>query len=367
VAVSQESIDGFVQTGRENRSVGSALTSAFEADRAFLAICAVYSAAAFLFTWMNGRHSSIIFGHYLGVSRGVAILFTLYLFLLTSLRSVVFGGPAGWRAALLQGWGQMVSRIVLGVLPVLVVMTIFMTAFTAYKNQITDIVPFYLDEKLAAFDAALHFGRHPWEWLQPLLGTPLATGVLEWVYATIWGLATFGMLYWQALRSGPDRTQYLITFALCWIVIGSVLATLMSSAGPPYYEYVANAENPYVPLFECLRRVSGVTGYSAIEYQDYLWAIHAKDVTASYTGISAMPSMHVSMATLVALAAWRMNHLLGWIAIFHLVLIQIASVHLGWHYATDGYLAIVLTVWIWRWSGRAAVPVPERSLRAPPR
>ena len=256
---------------------------------------------------------------------------------------------------MVQGWRHTAVRVVLGVLPVLAVTTVFMTAFTAYKNQITDIVPFYFDQELAALDEVLHLGRHPWEWLQPIFGTPSATGFIELVYATTWGVATFGMLYWQALRTGPDRAQYLITFALCWILIGSVLATLMSSAGPPYYEYVANADSPYVPLFEYLRGVSGGTGFSAIRYQEYLWAIYGKGVTASYTGISAMPSMHVSMATLVALAAWRMSRLLGWIAIIHLVLIQIGSVHLGWHYATDGYVSVVITIWIWRRSGKRMV------------
>jgi len=351
VAVSQEWHETSVQTGPEARRPISVLIRAVELDRPFIVICTVYSAAIFVFTWVNGEQGSIIFEHYLGISRAILVIFTFYLFAFTSLRNLLFGGPAGRLAALVQGWRSTVERVLLGVLPVLAVMTVFMTAFTAYKNQITDIVPFYFDQELAALDEVLHFGRHPWEWLQPILGTPSATGFIELVYAATWGLATFGMLYWQALRTGRDRAQYLITFALCWIVIGSVLATLMSSAGPPYYEFVANADNPYVPLFEYLRGVSGGSGYSAITYQEYLWAIYGKGVTASYTGISAMPSMHVSMATLVALAAWRMNRLLGWIAIIHLVLIQIGSVHLGWHYATDGYLAIVITVWIWRRCG----------------
>ena len=342
----------FLQTGREDISLLPALLRAFELDRAFIAICGIYSAAIFAFTWVNGKQSSIIFGHYFAISRAVAVTFTFYLIVLTSLRDIVFGGAGGRLAALVRGWQKAIGRIVLGVLPVLVVMTVFMTAFTAYKNQIPDVLPFYFDEELAALDEVLHFGRHPWEWLQPILGNPSATGFIELVYAVAWGLATFGMLYWQALHSGPERAHYLITFALCWIVIGSVLATLMSSAGPPYYEYVAKGENPYLTLFEYLRRFSGETGYSAIEYQQYLWAVHVKDVATSYTGISAMPSMHVSMATLVALAAWRMSRLLGWAAIAHVVLIQVASVQLGWHYATDGYVAILVTVWIWRVSAR---------------
>ena len=57
--------------------------------------------------------------------------------------------------------------------------------------------------------------------------------------------------------------------------------------------------------------------------------------------------MHVSMAFLFALVGWRASRILGIGFTVFMVLIMIGSVHLGWHYAIDGYAAIVGTWLIW--------------------
>ena len=80
------------------------------------------------------------------------------------------------------------------------------------------------------------------------------------------------------------------------------------------------------------------------------------------SGISAMPSLHVAMAYLLYLAV---SARLKLIALVYVGLIWIGSVHLGWHYAVDGLLSILVVFLIWRgagsfvewlerpWSGRA--------------
>jgi membrane-associated phospholipid phosphatase len=65
------------------------------------------------------------------------------------------------------------------------------------------------------------------------------------------------------------------------------------------------------------------------------------------SGISAMPSLHVGGATLCALLGWRTDRRLGWMFIVYAGIIMIGSVHLGWHYAIDGYVAGLATVAIW--------------------
>ncbi len=64
-----------------------------------------------------------------------------------------------------------------------------------------------------------------------------------------------------------------------------------------------------------------------------------------------MPSMHVASSFLFVLLSWRVSKPLGWLLTGFLILILIGSVHLGWHYAVDGYLALALTWPIWRLSG----------------
>jgi hypothetical protein len=45
---------------------------------------------------------------------------------------------------------------------------------------------------------------------------------------------------------------------------------------------------------------------------------------------------------------------------------QAGSVHLGWHYAIDGYASILLTFLIWRTVEQAASRRPARAGSSPP-
>ena len=51
-----------------------------------------------------------------------------------------------------------------------------------------------------------------------------------------------------------------------------------------------------------------------------------------------------TLATLLALAGWKINRVVGLLATAFLVVVQIASVHLGWHYAVDGYAGTPITL-----------------------
>jgi membrane-associated phospholipid phosphatase len=65
-----------------------------------------------------------------------------------------------------------------------------------------------------------------------------------------------------------------------------------------------------------------------------------------------MPSMHVSIAWLMALLGWRISRPVGWLLTAYCACIVLGSVHLGWHYAVDGYVSIILTSGIWFVTGR---------------
>jgi membrane-associated phospholipid phosphatase len=65
------------------------------------------------------------------------------------------------------------------------------------------------------------------------------------------------------------------------------------------------------------------------------------------SGISAMPSMHVAMATLFAIAGFRRSRLLGGIFTVYALTIWVASVHLGWHYALDGVVGAAMMGALW--------------------
>lgn len=71
-------------------------------------------------------------------------------------------------------------------------------------------------------------------------------------------------------------------------------------------------------------------------------------------GISAMPSMHVAMSWVIAFQTFQFRRALGWLMVGFAVLIQFSSVHLGWHYAIDGYLGFVVAVVCWLIAKRLA-------------
>ena len=53
------------------------------------------------------------------------------------------------------------------------------------------------------------------------------------------------------------------------------------------------------------------------------------------------------MLVLFALLGWRTSRWLGWLFTAYACVILIGSVHLGWHYAVDGYLSIAGALAIW--------------------
>ena len=62
--------------------------------------------------------------------------------------------------------------------------------------------------------------------------------------------------------------------------------------------------------------------------------------------------MHISLSFLFALVGWRAGRKTGIFFTVYLLLMMIGSVHLGWHYAVDGYFSILSTGVIWVVTGK---------------
>ncbi len=116
----------------------------------------------------------------------------------------------------------------IAVLPV----PLFMAAFSSFKRMIPFMTPYAWDTRFMEWDRALHGGWHPWELLQPVLGYPLVTSLVNLIYQ-LWFFVLFLTLIWQCWTRRDDllRAQYLLSFLLCWIVLGTVMATALASGG----------------------------------------------------------------------------------------------------------------------------------------
>jgi hypothetical protein len=235
------------------------------------------------------------------------------------------------------------------VLPVLLAIPLFGATFTTLKILIPAVAPFSWDPTFAEWDRVLHGGFHPWQLLQPILGHPYATTLVNAVYH-LWFFLTYGVISWQmATTERPRlRMQYVISFVLIWALVGNVAATLLSSAGPVYFGRVTGLDDPFAPLMAYLHGASAISPVPALGVQDMLWNTYAAKGLGVGGGISAMPSLHVAIAFSFVLLGWAIDRRVAMAAAVFAALILIGSVHLGWHYAIDGYVAIPMTWLIWR-------------------
>lgn len=236
----------------------------------------------------------------------------------------------------------------------LVLVPLFFSAFSSFKRMIPYLNYWYLDPVFKDWDRYLHFGRDAWRWTHSIFGTPyLTTGINSFYHA--WIFLMLLSLLWQAWNTkAPEiRMQFFYSFAFMWIVMGTIMAILLSSAGPVYYANVTGTASPYWPLFDTLDAFDQISPVWALDLQTTLWSNYADGATDLKTGITAMPSMHVAVAVQLALLGWSYNKAAGIALTAFAVIIQIGSVHLGWHYAIDGYVSTVCVIAIWYGVGRA--------------
>jgi hypothetical protein len=239
-----------------------------------------------------------------------------------------------------------------------VTITPLMVTFNVLKQDIPLIQRFSWDETFSNWDKLIGFGHRPWEWLQPILGHPPITAGINLAY-DLWFFVMFGILFWQAFfaRASLVRMQFLLAFTFCWFIAGNVLAVVFSSAGPCYYGHF-HTPDPYAAQVAYLRNVGEHWSMSVAAVQDWLWKSYAATEGANI-GISAMPSMHVVVATLIAIVGIKTNKCLGVALTAFAVIIVLGSIHLAWHYAVDSIAGIALALAFW-WSAGFLLRWQER-------
>lgn len=316
-----------------------ALVRGLRDDGLFLAIAAIYFAAAVAMT-------DIGLTDFIGTTAGLFVLTVMVAACLRVGHYVLVSRPEHPVAELCRDCGSLLrSERIWTNLPALVSLALFVSAFVQFKVNIP-LSGSAWDQVLTEVDRTIHFGKLPWEWLQPIVGYWPVTFVIAVNYQ-LWIVVKWAVvltvLFTPALH--PLRTRFSLCFLAVWIVGGSALATAFASFGPCYYEYFGLAPNPYLPLTNYLREMHQTVPVLAIHAQDLLLEGYVGNRTA--LGISAMPSMHNAIALLLVLTAWQYNHRLAAWLLVHAVLVFIGSIQLAWHYAVDAYAGWVLTGFLW--------------------
>ncbi|WP_119388624.1 phosphatase PAP2 family protein [Taklimakanibacter lacteus] len=236
-------------------------------------------------------------------------------------------------------------------------LSIFMSAFNTLKVLIPILNPFQWDPTFMEWDRLVHFGVHPYDILQPLLGHPQITFGVNFVY-NLWYFVMLSVWMWQcfAKEDSALRQRFLVAFIITWFLGTNVLGTIFSSVGPTFYGRLLGEPDPFLPLMTYLRETAQLFPLWAVDTQDALWESYIAG-QGLVAGISAMPSMHVGSSVLLVIIAFAAGkRRLGWCLSAFTAVIFLGSIHLAWHYAIDGYAGAAVALvgwyvagWLVRW------------------
>ncbi|MGQ0483831.1 MAG: phosphatase PAP2 family protein [Hyphomicrobiales bacterium] len=350
------------------------LAQSFAAQWIFFVVPAVYLATNWMMlsgldSYRQATLNALVMGLLtITVPAGLAVMLVLRLVQFALIEKPL--SPIRALAGELRELAASPTRLING-LPVFAAMIFFNKAMVELKPAIPRIVPFSWDEWFMKLDRALHFGTDPWQWLQPVMGFDTVTFAFNIVY-NFWFLALFGAWFWFGFRKTADelRTRFFLSYMIVWWLGGGLLAVLFSSAGPVYYSGIGFSPDPFTGLFAYLNDVDTRLTLWCLDAQQLLWDGYTGKTAA--LGISAFPSMHNASAALFALAFWKVSRGVGIAFAVYAAAILLGSVHLGWHYAIDGYAGLALAVIGWwiagpiaRWhTGLAATRRYNESLAA---
>lgn len=232
-------------------------------------------------------------------------------------------------------------------LPLLAIAIVFMPFFSKMKSMIPLFNSFDWDHTFIAWDRAIFFGYDAWHVLQPVFGYPIVTAAMAGLYHAWMLLIYIGTLFFIFYPAANNvRRQYLLGFVLIWTLIGGAMATALASVGPVFMNPIMgdptfdaqmaylNAANEQVPIL-------------TLNVQELLLEWYRAGERGLGSGITAMPSMHVSMAFLFWLAIRRVSAGAGRFFFVFMALIWIGSVHLAYHYAVDGLVSVIATAFVW--------------------
>lgn len=195
-------------------------------------------------------------------------------------------------------------------------------AFLWLKPTLNIHVPFWADPLLADIDKALFLGNDPWRLL-----TWLNNDLSGFMYHPMWYFTLIGaLMIVLAQKPSAEKSAMVLSYFGLWSVVGPMIHILLPAGGPVFYERLGYGDR--------FALIDG--GPETASAADYLWRGFTSGQFEMASGISAMPSLHVTMAVWTMLCIWKFKR--SWflpVAASSFYVIAL-SVSLGWHYAVDG-------------------------------
>ncbi|MDE1152717.1 MAG: phosphatase PAP2 family protein [Micavibrio sp.] len=223
------------------------------------------------------------------------------------------------------------------------------TFYFVQKSLIANLHPFAWDNEFIAIDKFLHLGYMPNDFIVAIteklhLGGLLDIAYFSW-FAMMYAIVGYN-LFWDSDRK--RRLRFMWVFFLSWVLLGSLLGTVFSAAGPIFYhDFFPNLPDPYKD-FVAYIEAHGAADFSIAYHSRFLllaWTTNGQMVNPN--AVAAFPSMHLAIAWLAVLYARSFGRGPFIIALVFTVLIYMATILFGFHYAIDGYVSIILVSLMW--------------------
>lgn len=218
---------------------------------------------------------------------------------------------------------------------VLLWLKLVLFAYCNIKQAIPFINPHIYDNLLLKADRFMFFGHDAYAVLIAMFGNPVVTALIDKLYVLWYIVKPFVLVYFASLpvRASVAHKRFFLAYFAMWI-FGGLSAVLLPSLGPIYFypDAYSHIVKPYATRLQT---------NLGIHYFDALRHPHSYKVFI-YEGIAAFPSLHVGIIAVFAFFLYKRSRTIGWLMFGYLLIIQIGSVVLGWHYFIDGLFAIAL-------------------------
>jgi len=211
--------------------------------------------------------------------------------------------------------------------------------FLPLKYAIPGQVPFWLDAPLAFGERQL-FGIDAWRIADQLFGWALVP--VDRIYGLWLPVQSLVLFSVMLLPPSAAKSRALIAYSLAWFLLGVVAAILCASVGPIFYDRLLGGRD----FAELGNRLSNGAWMAQTE-ADAMWASLASGRPGFVAGISAMPSLHVAISLWIWLTARSLTTRVVPLALAYAIFTWAASVQLGWHYVSDGLVAVLGMAGIW--------------------
>lgn len=260
---------------------------------------------------------------------------------------------------------ELISRIVHAVIA-FGLMYVVLCLFSALKSILHIVQPYNLDVEFIAIEKFVHFGFLPIQLIPIFTENSFILKFLDTIYF-FWFFFIYAYFCFVLFKNpySQMRERYVFCFAAVWFFVGSIAATLLASVGPIFLDDFF-LQDTYSTDLEHVRKIMNVFEVYATEhdllvmkFKNLLVDMLHDEKAVNFNAASAMPSVHVAMVSLMTFHSFHVNRSLFISMVLYLLLTMAGSVLLCWHYAIDGYVAIILTYGLWKLS--ALLPVPSRS------